>query len=558
MIPIDYRVDIYSPYSDDIYDEFIEKGKEIHKEFNENNYCNFNNKKLLFHDDKNCKEIKNLEHAHGGYQCGENNKWDKNTCVPYYCDIGYSFDQHLKICVKDCMVDWAVYYIFQDNYENNYTIKQDEKLEFITLNPNGFYYVFESSENYIENYPKICFIKGNQYIVINEDKNSTNDILVKIHTINSDINIMNFKGEKLLFDKLLFFKEKKMLIFQSNKEHVLFFNKILNNKINKIKYLKYNDNIKYQDILDVKDEYFQDYSGDSFVLEKEETYIIYYNKDFDEQIHVSINPIESNEIFALNKKYINYLYLKKGNNYTLEFSDSMKDIMIKLSRETSNSEISIEDNKVILNSNNLYYHYENNNKNLKVKIEKNDAIIEFLYNLTNDNIINNINFEKSELKLKNEINIIKIPKGYKNINIEIKAENNTEYSIFQGYSIPPFSHNSEVDEQDRITLNNYIINISEPYNEKIKIMENEYYIVMIRLFNGELDIQINGEKEKGNENEDNKGDKKGLEWYVILLIVLGSVIFVILVIVIIIVIKRKKRVSKDQIEDKIQNLALIE
>ena len=30
MVPVDYRVDIYSFYSDDVYDELIEKGKQIH------------------------------------------------------------------------------------------------------------------------------------------------------------------------------------------------------------------------------------------------------------------------------------------------------------------------------------------------------------------------------------------------------------------------------------------------------------------------------------------------------------------------------------------------
>ena len=52
MVPVDYRVDIYSFYSDDVYDEFIEKGKQIHRKFNEDNYCNFNNQKLLLHDER--------------------------------------------------------------------------------------------------------------------------------------------------------------------------------------------------------------------------------------------------------------------------------------------------------------------------------------------------------------------------------------------------------------------------------------------------------------------------------------------------------------------------
>ena len=62
-----------------------------------------------------------------------------------------------------------------------------------------------------------------------------------------------------------------------------------------------------------------------------------------------------------------------------------------------------------------------------------------------NNVIENINFEKSELSLKNRINILKIPREFKKINIEISAQNFAQYSIFQGYSILPFSHYSEVE-----------------------------------------------------------------------------------------------------------------
>ena len=550
MIPVDYRVDIYSFYSDDNYDEFIKKGKDIHKLFNEGNYCNFNNKKLLLHDDNKCKNFDNLEHAHGGFKCGKNNQWDKNDCAPYYCDIGYSFDQHLKKCVKDCMVDWPVNFIFEDNFTNTYNISHDEKLEFITLNHNGSYYVFESSENYIDKYPKICFIKGMKNIVINKDKKSEKDIILNINTIKSDINIMNYRAENILFDKLLFFKEKKMFIFQSSKKHILLINKILNNnnKNNNIKYLKYNNSIKYQDILNINNEYFIDYSANSFILEKEETYIIYFNYDNQDQIFVNINPIESNENISFAKNKMNYLYLQKGNIYTLEFPNDILDIMIKLSRETSNSEVSIEDNTALLNSDNLYYHYiKSESKKLKIKVEKNDAIIEFLYNLTTKNVIEDVNFEKSVLKLDKEINILKIPKKFKNINIELLNNNNNAlYSIYQGYSILPFSHYSEADKEDRMS-SNITFKVSEPYSDEIKVKENEYYIIMIRIFEGNLNIMINGEKESANE-------KKGLEWYYILLIIIGSILIIIIIFVIIIIIKRRKGISNDDIEEKIEGL----
>ena len=95
-----------------------------------------------------------MEHAHGGFKCGQNNQWDKNNCAPYYCDIGYSFDQHLKKCVKDCMVDWTVNFIFEGLSGFIFGILCDYvNLKYLLLFINGvdtliafsYYYTFNNS-----------------------------------------------------------------------------------------------------------------------------------------------------------------------------------------------------------------------------------------------------------------------------------------------------------------------------------------------------------------------------------------------------------------------------
>ena len=352
-----------------------------------------------------------------------------------------------------------------------------------------------------------------------------------------------------------------MLIFQSENEHTILFNTILkNNDGNKIKYLKYNNTINYQDIVNINNKYFKNYSGNSLIMEKGEIYIFYCDNN-KEEIHITINPTETNLNMSFNNQQINYLHLIKGNTYILEFPDSILDLMIKLSRETINSEILNEENKIILNKDNLYYYFENKNKEnkkLKIKIDKNDATLEFLYNLTNNNIIENINYEKSKLNLKKEKSILKIPKQFKKINIKFNTANNTlaEYSIFQGYSILPFSHYSIIEESHRIKSKNYILDIIEPYNDNIKLMENEFYIITILIYEeGNLDIEISGEKAE-EKKEEKIPENKGLKWYIILLIVLGAILFIGLIILIIIII-RKKRKSSEQIEDKIQSLTQV-
>ena len=464
------------------------------------------------------------------------------------------FFQFLRKCVEDCAVDWEVYYLFKNDVSNIYNIGNKEILEFITLNPDDFYYVFESSEDCIEGYPKISFIKGYDNILINKDKQSEKGITVKINTVKSDINIMNFKEEQLMFDRLFSFAVKKMIIFKSNKEHILLLNNFINNK-NKIKYLKYNDTIKYEDILNINDKYFQEYSEDLFILEKEETYIIYFDYDINDNVHVAINPKECEENISFDPYKNNYLYLTKDKTYTLELPSDISDIMIKLSRKTSNSIISIGDNK--LDSNNLYYLYENNNNaKLTLKVDKNDAIIEFLHNITMHNIIENVDYNYSNLILNKSLNILKIPKDFKKINIEIKADDNTQYSILQGYSIPPYSHYFLVEEENLLTLNHLNFTIDELYNKNIKIMDDEYYLVVISLFSAELKITIKGEHYQEEPSDENKNENEnGLEWYKILLIVLGSVIFVVIIIIIVIIVIRKKKTnSSDESEEKRQIL----
>ena len=91
MNPVDYRVDIYSPYSDDIYEQFINEGLKVYNLSNNGTYCNGKNERLLLHDD-NCKIIEGDQYAHGGYKCNRENKWNKEKCEVYYCDIGYYYD----------------------------------------------------------------------------------------------------------------------------------------------------------------------------------------------------------------------------------------------------------------------------------------------------------------------------------------------------------------------------------------------------------------------------------------------------------------------------------
>ncbi|EDR22410.1 hypothetical protein EDI_039100 [Entamoeba dispar SAW760] len=95
---IDERVNIYS--DPDIIDIFEEETKKIIEKYQTK--CNPKNKRLVKRDEKCDKEI-NIEHGHGGYECGDNGEWS-TKCVLAYCDDGYKFDYINNKCIEDVCV----------------------------------------------------------------------------------------------------------------------------------------------------------------------------------------------------------------------------------------------------------------------------------------------------------------------------------------------------------------------------------------------------------------------------------------------------------------------
>ncbi|ELP89294.1 hypothetical protein EIN_488260 [Entamoeba invadens IP1] len=93
---IDERVDIYG-YSEDKIDLFMDKALEIVEKYKTE--CNSRNKRLV-KETSECDSKITIEHAHGGYLCGDDNKWTP-TCAASYCDDGYKFDYKNQKCIED-------------------------------------------------------------------------------------------------------------------------------------------------------------------------------------------------------------------------------------------------------------------------------------------------------------------------------------------------------------------------------------------------------------------------------------------------------------------------
>ena len=137
-----YSVDLLSnitmPFSDDLYDNFIKESKIIFESYNEidKGKCNKNNK-LLYYESEECDKLLNIDHGHGGYLCGTDEKWNKSDCIAVYCDFGYVLNDERTQCIKDPCDTITLREI---------TIKEEKEQEY-DIEPNNIYIFTIENEN---------------------------------------------------------------------------------------------------------------------------------------------------------------------------------------------------------------------------------------------------------------------------------------------------------------------------------------------------------------------------------------------------------------------------
>ena len=535
--PVDIRVDIYSKYSDEIYNDFITEGLKIHKKFNDEGYCNSNNTKLIYHDDNNCDNIDGKDNAHGGYKCGEDNKWNKTKCHPYYCDIGYYYDQYEEKCIEECKSEYKAFYI-HDSISKKYTINPNEYYRFYFENLDYSYAIQSTEDNLYINFnkaPKINFVNGLDTIVYNTDIYEKKDINVTINSFKSDISFKTLKDSKLPFEDFIKVKGKQIIIIQQSNDSIFSINGI---KSNKISFIKYTNEMNYIDIINAKN--FKVYSNELLPLEKNEIYIFYFNFNDKEDafFEYSINPNSSEtKIEIKNDNKQNFIYLEKGQTYNLDFKNVEKNAMIKLSKKSLNSKININNinENIQINSTNYYYEIKNNNSSLQLEVTQENAFLEILYkdNSGNEEEFLYLDLEKNNFKLTKKYNLITIPKNDSlgAISFEIISKEDSNYTISKGYSVNNYCHFPYLEEKDLIQLKNYKFKVVEPYKDKDEYMNDEFYTINIIILKGEisLDIQFGY-----NDNS------KVFPVWAIILIVIGSIAIIVCLFIFIRYCKRKK------------------
>ena len=502
--PVDYRVDIYSEYNDNIYDDFIDEGIKIFSKFNVQNYCNSKNKKLILHVN-NCNSITDDEHAHGGYICGDNNIWDKTKCIPYYCDIGFYFDKNQKKCIEECKYENQIYYLYDKDEEHSkmFSIDKNETYEFITSNPDNYYYSFISDEDAIFDYPRVCFINRGHHIYINKFLKFRNTFLT-IQAVKSDINYIEHFKDNIFIEEFSYLGNKKLYVIDTQKNDVFFFLYNLDDfSKGEIRYVNYFPALEPKDILNSDyGEFYNHFGGILKLLKRDEIYFIHLNVKSLIYSFLMIKPLMSLDNIRL-MDYPNFIYLKKDKVYYLDELKTLSsiniDVMIKLSKNTPNSELRI--NEEYLNSNKYYYELnellsiEEEDELLsffELEVYKEDAFIEILYKHKNEEEIDILDFNKLSFNLQKLYNLIIIPKIYvtNTIRFTLNAEKNPRYIIYKGISILNYYHYPKEKYFNYINNNTIVFDVVAPYKYNTKFMENEYYSIFIIKTQGDLNLNI--------------------------------------------------------------------
>ena len=199
IYPVDEVSNIYALFSDDKLDRFVSEADSIFKKYNdlENGNCNPDNKYLYFETEE-CDSLINVEHAHGGYLCGSDGKWNKKKCIAGYCDDGYILNNERTQCIKDPCENITLNEIsitevgnktFNIEPNNIYLFTIDNDDENITYSfdsdTHPLLYAYDGL-NDLEDINDTFTFKKNDKIFCNLFVNNTENITIKIKSYNND------------------------------------------------------------------------------------------------------------------------------------------------------------------------------------------------------------------------------------------------------------------------------------------------------------------------------------------------------------------------------------
>ena len=503
--PVDERVDIYESYTDEKYQLFINKAKQIFEDYNKNNKCNKNNKKLLYdpNDGKTCYTFDDDSHAHGGYECGDDGIWNTTECKKYYCDMGYYFDPNDGKCKADlCVNDPNEKYIsLTKEYSDTIVINEKNNIEYVfQINNKDYLYIFqvEGEKGYIHydnNYPcpNLCIVHypnqlNQQSVHINYYRNATNkDVIIKISSIKYD-----YKNLKVI--SVNFLKEhqdniiplgfpKLFYVFEGFVDFVSYFQTSAENI--QIKYAEYNTNMTGEDIINMNEKYFQDCNGVIKELEASKIYILgisSLSSELNNPLKMLLQPKIFEDTISIMQNKKSLIYFSPDKEYTLDFSSNSIERLIQLSHSSLDSVVNItyEEGNYLLNSSNLYFKIGFNYRgSLKIKSNNKGALIEFLTLFGN-----NVHF-LTDKEFENYKPAAPMMISFQNngdnkdvfISVFSKSKKPFKFGLITGYTTGKYYHN-----YDSYSFNNIPQTVYQTIKLRVNkkdLVEGEYFYMLL-------------------------------------------------------------------------------
>ena len=321
------------------------------------------------------------------------------------------------------------------------------------------------------------FLKPNSHLKISNTKNVTE--LITITSISNNIDIEALFEDQ--YDELYLNQNVTNVKFIETKENNLIVNLDSFDENHEAYYSKYSLEINPKDIFPVNKNKFSkiDIKNDIVTLEKNSTYILINDaiESNPSQFEFFINKkeIEEKEIILQNNNE-KYLYLNCNKTYKITLNSSYPRQM-KLSKKTNKSKITIDNNdNTTLNNDKMFFNLANN-KSYNLSIEKEDALIEFLYYFGEEKVFDKIQVHNESIDEALDTKIL-IKLRYLNdyiLKLESDQTNSFGMSIYGKMSKGNFHYYSKECDTN-LTFNSSFEKLIKKNNlENIDIKKEEFY-----------------------------------------------------------------------------------
>ena len=373
------------------------------------------------------------------------------------------------------------YKFVNSNEKLIYFLEVQDDIEMLDINNNTFKYLISLSHL-------------NDASIINPKDEIGSEIQVFVSSIsNNEVDAVQLKSlyfqssnniRKSLINVIHTKEDQEQIVnLNSNENSVLFY------------YWQYEfkDDFNPQDYYPINRKVLTKYDNSILTLNKDSVYIIIadiYKLDIPiNTIDIFISPLQADK--NINNSEYNFLYLKESEApYNITFQDSDLTRVLKLSKKTNNSLITL-DGTTILNSENRYYELMSNT--FQLKVEKSDCLIEILFLSKNNSDILDYNTIEN-YKLTKTFTIIKIPNKKCIYSCYLKSKNKNNLKIFNFGFINKISKNDYFYNWININFNynndGLDLFLDLPYLYRSNIDDDEYQIFEIVLDKEQLDNDI--------------------------------------------------------------------